>query len=596
MMAEQPTAPACAPTSNPVPGASASGTPWAPQIAQIPQAARVPRVLSIAGTDPSGGAGIQADLKSIAASGGYGMCVTTSLVAQNTCGVREVFTPPLEFLTAQLAAVFDDVTVDAVKIGMLGDADTIRTVRTWLSEHPVPVVVLDPVMIASSGDRLLQAEAEQALRDLVPLVDVITPNIPELAVLCEKEPAQTFDEAHEQAANLAAATGTTVIVKGGHLCGTDAGNTAVFPDGTCAHVRTPRLDSRNTHGTGCSLSSSLATRLGVELLQHAEAAEPAAGQKNTLSQNTLSQNTLTSEDTHRALQWSTRWLHESIAAGAGLQVGSGEGHGPVDHAARARRLVAAASAYPWHHLLATTDSEGNALDGTSPERLLPVSPVPAGEAVVKPAGPWTAALWAAGGETWHQILDLPFVRALGDGTLDEDLFSFYLDQDALYLRDYSRALATLSARADTAEAQVHWAAGAHEAIAAESQLHEGWLANRARLGGPSPITMGYTNFLRATAAGDDYVVGAAAILPCYWLYEEVGAVLSSQNHADHPYAEWLSMYGGEEFAAEVARSLAEVERAFEAASPAQRVRAARAYLSACVYEHEFFDQAHRALR
>ncbi|WP_315297139.1 bifunctional hydroxymethylpyrimidine kinase/phosphomethylpyrimidine kinase [Rothia mucilaginosa] len=584
-MAEQPTAPSCAPTSNPstlsnpAPGASASGTPRAPQTA------RVPRVLSIAGTDPSGGAGIQADLKSIAASGGYGMCVTTSLVAQNTCGVREVFTPPLEFLTAQLAAVFDDVTVDAVKIGMLGDADTIRTVRTWLSEHPVPLVVLDPVMIASSGDRLLQAEAEQALRDLVPLVNVITPNIPELAVLCEKEPAQTFDEAHEQAANLAAATGTTVIVKGGHLCGQDAGNTAVFPDGTCAHVRTPRLDSRNTHGTGCSLSSSLATRLGVELLQHTEAAE-----------HTAEQSVLTSEDTHRALQWSTRWLHESIAAGAGLQVGSGEGHGPVDHAARARRLEAAASAYPWHHLLATTDSEGNTLDGTSPERLLPVSPVPAGEAVVKPAGPWTAALWAAGGETWHQILDLPFVRALGDGTLDEDLFAFYLDQDALYLRDYSRALATLSARADTAEAQVHWAAGAHEAIAAESQLHEGWLANRARLGGPSPITMGYTNFLRATAAGDDYVVGAAAILPCYWLYEEVGAVLSSQNHADHPYAEWLSMYGGEEFAADVARSLAEVERAFETASPAQRVRAARAYLSACVYEREFFDQAHRALR
>ena len=585
MMAEQPTAPACAPTTNPVPGASASGTSRAPQTAQVPQAARVPRVLSIAGTDPSGGAGIQADLKSIAASGGYGMCVTTSLVAQNTCGVREVFTPPLEFLTAQLAAVFDDVTVDAVKIGMLGDADTIRTVRTWLSEHPVPVVVLDPVMIASSGDRLLQAEAEQALRDLVPLVNVITPNIPELAVLCQKEPAQTFDEAHEQAANLAAATGTTVIVKGGHLCGQDAGNTAVFPDGTCAHVRTPRLDSRNTHGTGCSLSSSLATRLGVELLQHTEAAE-----------HTAEQGVLTSEDTHRALQWSTRWLHESIAAGAGLQVGSGEGHGPVDHAARARRLEAAASAYPWHHLLATTDSEGNTLDGTSPERLLPVSPVPAGEAVVKPAGPWTAALWAAGGETWHQILDLPFVRALGDGTLDEDLFAFYLDQDALYLRDYSRALATLSARADTAAAQVHWAAGAHEAIAAESQLHEGWLANRARLGGPSPITMGYTNFLRASAAGDDYVVGAAAILPCYWLYEEVGAVLSSQNHADHPYAEWLSMYGGEEFAADVARSLAEVERAFEAASPAQRVRAARAYLSACVYEREFFDQAHRALR
>lgn len=129
----------------------------------------MPRVLSIAGTDPSGGAGIQADLKSITASGGYGMCVTTSLVAQNTCGVREVFTPPLEFLTAQLAAVFDDVTVDAVKIGMLGDADTIRIVRTWLSEHPVPAgeaVVKPAALWAAGGETWHQILDLPFVRDL----------------------------------------------------------------------------------------------------------------------------------------------------------------------------------------------------------------------------------------------------------------------------------------------------------------------------------------------------------------------------------------------------------------------------------------------
>ena len=117
--------------------------------------ARIPRVLSIAGTDPTGGAGIQADLKSIAAAGGYGMCVVTALVAQNTQGVREIHTPPQAFLRSQLDAVFDDVEVDAVKIGMLGDAETTTTVADYLTAHPVPLVVVDPVMVATSGDRLL---------------------------------------------------------------------------------------------------------------------------------------------------------------------------------------------------------------------------------------------------------------------------------------------------------------------------------------------------------------------------------------------------------------------------------------------------------
>ena len=141
-----------------------------------------PRVLSIAGTDPTGGAGAQADLKSIMAAGGYGMSVITALVAQNTQGVREIHTPPLDFLRAQLDSVFDDVTVDAVKIGMLGDTETIQTIRDYLQNHQV-TTVLDPVAVASSGDRLLTADAEDALRDFAAASSVVTPNLPELSLL-----------------------------------------------------------------------------------------------------------------------------------------------------------------------------------------------------------------------------------------------------------------------------------------------------------------------------------------------------------------------------------------------------------------------------
>ena len=539
-----------------------------------------PRVLSIAGTDPTGGAGIQADLKSIAASGGYGMCATTALVAQNTQGVRSIFAPPTEFLQEQLAAVFDDVTVDAVKIGMLGDVETITTVKTWLAEHPVPVVVLDPVMVASSGDRLISQDAEQALRELVAQADVITPNIAELAVLCESNPAQTLKEAHHQAAQLAGSTGTIVIVKGGHLTGEDAGNSAVFPDGTHTHVATARVQTKNTHGTGCSLSSSLATRLGLARMN---------GNKE------LNAQVLTN-----ALVWSTRWLNEAIIAGEELHVGSGQGHGPVDHQARARRLEHAADTKPWEHLYVAEE-----LTGENPKNLVKPAQRKSPEPKVAPAGPWTAALWQATGDIWRDILDLPFIRGLGDGTLDEDLFGFYLDQDAQYLAQYSRALATLSARATSSQGQVHWAAGAQAAIVEESLLHDEWLAAHPaipveqggiRRGAPSAVTMGYTNFLRATAAGEDYVVGAAAALPCYWLYLEIGYRLLEKTHEEHPYNAWISVYGGEEFAADVRRCVAVVEEAFEQASPSQRVAAAQAYMSACLYERDFFDQAHRALR
>ena len=264
---------------------------------------KVPRVLSIAGTDPTGGAGIQADLKSIAATGGYGMAVVTALVAQNTRGVRSVHTPPVSFLHEQLTAVSDDVVVDAVKIGMLGTADAIRTVTGWLDTLRPPAVVLDPVMIATSGDRLLDSDAEEALRGLLAHVDLVTPNLPELAVLLGEKQVGSWDEALEQGTRLAAAYRLSVLVKGGHLTGAAAPDALLrFDDDGAlqvAEVRSTRVDTVNTHGTGCSLSSALATLYAR------------------------------SGDWGTALRLAKAWLQEALETADELEVGSG--HGPVNH-------------------------------------------------------------------------------------------------------------------------------------------------------------------------------------------------------------------------------------------------------------------------
>lgn len=274
-----------------------------------PVAPALPRVLSIAGTDPSGGAGTAADMKSIIAAGGYGMTVVSCLVAQNTTGVRAIHTPPVDFLAAQLRAVSDDIAVDAVKTGMLGTAAVIATVRDWLDAHRPPVLVVDPVMVATSGDRLLEPDAEAAMRGFCRRATVVTPNIPELAVLVGADPAPDQDAAVAQAVAWSAETGVCVIVKTGHLDSRLTTNLWVGPDGVVAEAPSTRVETTSTHGTGCSLSSALATRL-------------AAGQTPA-----------------EALAWTTEWLHEAIAHGAELQVG--HGHGPVDHGHRMRRLAAA---------------------------------------------------------------------------------------------------------------------------------------------------------------------------------------------------------------------------------------------------------------
>ncbi|GAA1493312.1 bifunctional hydroxymethylpyrimidine kinase/phosphomethylpyrimidine kinase [Curtobacterium herbarum] len=266
----------------------------------------LPRVLSIAGTDPTGGAGVQADLKSIAAQDGYGMAVVTALVAQNTLGVRSVHVPDTVFLRQQLDAVSDDVTIDAVKTGMLGTAQVVRVVVDWLRAHRPAWVVVDPVMVATSGDRLLDADAESAMADLFALADLVTPNRDELRVLAQLAGAQPND-AIGAARAVARRWDVRVLAKGGHDDGPTADDALVSPDGSVRVFSGPRIATTNTHGTGCSLSSAIATLVA----RHGDW-ELAVGAAKT-------------------------WLAAALRGADALQVG--QGHGPIDHNALVRAAL-----------------------------------------------------------------------------------------------------------------------------------------------------------------------------------------------------------------------------------------------------------------
>ncbi|MGZ4518544.1 MAG: bifunctional hydroxymethylpyrimidine kinase/phosphomethylpyrimidine kinase [Mycobacteriaceae bacterium] len=216
----------------------------------------IPNVLSIAGTDPSGGAGIQADLKTFSALGAYGTTVITALVAQNTHGVHSVHQPPAEFITAQLDNLFEDVHIDAAKVGMLGNAEVVRAVADGLRRHAPRYLVVDPVMVATSGDRLLASDAVTALiTELLPLADLVTPNLPEAADLLGE--AEATDEATMlDQLYLLGELCPGVLLKGGHLAGPDSVDLLLL-DGEVTRLSAPRVQTRNTHGSGCTLSAAV---------------------------------------------------------------------------------------------------------------------------------------------------------------------------------------------------------------------------------------------------------------------------------------------------------------------------------------------------
>ncbi len=263
----------------------------------------IPNTLSIAGVDPSGGAGILADIKTMSALGAYGTAVVAALTAQNTLGVTDIAPVSPSFVAAQIDTLFADVRIDAVKIGMLGQQAVTRTVAERMAHWKPVHLVLDPVMIAKSGDALLEREAIDELREsLLPLSTLITPNLPEAGVLLDSRPVETLKEMRHVAERLRRMLPDDnrrwVFLKGGHLPGNDTVD--VLHDGDkMIELPGTRIDTKNTHGTGCTLSAALAALLP----QCSDVPEAA----------------------HRA----KAYLVEAIARSGELEVGFG--HGPVHH-------------------------------------------------------------------------------------------------------------------------------------------------------------------------------------------------------------------------------------------------------------------------
>ncbi|MDR1866387.1 MAG: bifunctional hydroxymethylpyrimidine kinase/phosphomethylpyrimidine kinase [Bacteroidales bacterium] len=257
------------------------------------------RVLTIAGSDPSGGAGIQADLKTMSACGCYGMSVITAVVDENTAGVAGVHPVPVTFVQGQIKSVLDDIGADAIKIGMLHSSELIRAVKSSLARYSMRNIVLDPVMVATSGDKLLQDEAIRTLStELLPHVRVITPNLPEAAVLLGETIEQP--ELVRAAKELSLNGRVSVLLKAGHLSGDTL--TDIFYNAESDEIvelTSQRIVTRNTHGTGCTFSSAIASFLAHRL------------------------------PLNDAVQRAKDYTHQAIAHGAAYETGTG--HGPVHH-------------------------------------------------------------------------------------------------------------------------------------------------------------------------------------------------------------------------------------------------------------------------
>jgi hydroxymethylpyrimidine/phosphomethylpyrimidine kinase len=259
----------------------------------------IPVALTIAGSDSSGGAGVQADLKTFAALGVYGASVITALTAQNTTGVRGIHQVPADFVAAQIDAVFGDLEIKAVKIGMVSQGGAINAIVEGLSRWSPKHVVLDPVMVATSGDHLLAKDAVESLRsDLIPRASLITPNLPEAAVLLDEAVATSGAAIASQGARLLAMGCGAVLIKGGHGQGSESIDYLFGAGGTVA-LAAPRLATKNTHGTGCSLSAAIAAGLAKGC------------------------------DLETAVRDAKAWISAAIAAADRLDVG--RGHGPIHH-------------------------------------------------------------------------------------------------------------------------------------------------------------------------------------------------------------------------------------------------------------------------
>ncbi|KAK0623644.1 Phosphomethylpyrimidine kinase-domain-containing protein [Immersiella caudata] len=498
------------------------------------------RVLVIAGSDSSGGAGLEADQKVIAAHGCYAMTATTALTAQNTTGVFDIHHVPADFLRKQIDACIEDIGVDVVKTGMLASAGTVDAVAAALEAHKVKTLVLDPVMVATSGSQLLPSEALDALRTkLLPMATVLTPNLPEARLLLADSghafiPVEKVSDLEDIAQLVRNAGPKWVLVKGGHCPFRRDGVIAKSPeekeivvDVLCGadevvRIETPYHESRNTHGTGCSLASAIASNLATGM------------------------------DVVPAVKAACRYVEVGIRTAPGL----GSGSGPLNH---------------FHSVSRLPFSPGHFVDYVleHPD----VAPV------------------------WHQFVNHPFVLAMGNGTLPLESFKGYLVQDYLYLVQFARANALASYKAKTMH-EIVASAEIVSHIFREMQLHirycQGFGISKEQIEQTEEkeACTAYTRYVLDVGQSEDLIGLHIALAPCLLGY----GALADQLHKDpkskreaNPYWDWIENYVADDYVTAVKTGRALLERHAGLQGPSRIEELIKIFIHATKMEIAFWE-------
>ncbi|KAI8068410.1 Phosphomethylpyrimidine kinase-domain-containing protein [Gongronella butleri] len=461
-------------------------------MAPIAKTQPVPKVLTIAGSDSGGGAGIQADIKTMAALQVYSSSVLTSVTSQNTLGVNGIHDLPADFVKQQLEAVLSDIGADAVKTGMLSNAAIIDAVVSGLHAQrgTWKNLVVDPVMVATSGSRLLSADAVQTYKDhLLPLTHVLTPNVPEAEVLLDMAAGsiRNVDDMAAAARQLSQFGPKYILLKGGHLAVERHGKKVVVDllydtaNNEILQLEQPFVESQNTHGTGCTLSAAIASELAKGLA------------------------------VQEATKNATNYIHLAIESSSRLRIGAGAG--PVDHFHNLRWLPYSGSSFV------------QALYDSLPEDL------------------------------WEKYVAHPFVRGIADGTLPRESFIYYIKQDYLYLQHYARSAALAAYKSkdiDTCAANAKIVTYIHNEIQTHIKYCEEWGLTREEVVATpeSVFNVAYTRFVLDNGASGDALDLQVAMAPCLLGYGDIGVRLYNDPNTkrkDNPYWRWIETYADEKY-------------------------------------------------
>ncbi|KAK1634733.1 phosphomethylpyrimidine kinase [Colletotrichum phormii] len=498
------------------------------------------RVLVIAGSDCSGGAGLEADQKVIAAHGCYAMTATTALTAQNTTGVHDIHHVPQEFLLKQIDACIGDIGVDVVKTGMLASPATVETVVEALKRHKVPKVVVDPVMIATSGAELLPREAvAELLEGLLKLTTVLTPNIPEAKLILEDSGHDSIEVASvkdlEAMAKSVQALGPEwVLVKGGHApfkedltVARSEGEKAVVVDvlyghGEFWHVKSPYQSSTNTHGTGCSLASAIASNLAKGL------------------------------GVPEAVKSACRYIEAGIKTAPGF----GKGHGPLNHFHSIQTLPFAPGRFI-EYMLERPDVK----------------------------------------DVWKTFVYHPFVMAMGDGTLPMESFKQYLIQDYLYLVHFARANALASYKAKSI-ADISAGATIVNHITREMSLHIdyckgfGITVPEIEATEEHQACTAYTRYVLDVGVSEDWIALQMALAPCLLGYGAVAKQLHGDvktKREENTYWKWIENYVADDYVGAVKTGSDLIERHAALQSPSSIERLVKIFIHGTKMEIGFWE-------